>query len=221
MAPVAAPAEVPAWDSHCTPRSRSASTRSWPSMPRWSSASTAAWACWSTGLKQRGLLDNTLILFLSDNGGNAEGGPPGITAATGPIGGPQSYVLSGMNWATLNNTPFLPLQALHARRRHQFALHRSLAPGIPAERRGNLEKQPAHLIDVMATAVDLAGASIRASSKATPSCRWKASPCARLSQVNRSTAHSHLLGARGKQSSARREMEAGAEMARPLGAVRH
>ena len=28
------------------------------------------------GLKERGLLDNTLIIFLSDNGGNAEGGPP-------------------------------------------------------------------------------------------------------------------------------------------------
>src|SRR5262249_27489942 len=58
------------------------------------------------GLKQRNLLDNTLIMFMSDNGGNAEGGPPGSTSGTGPIGGPDSYVLLGMNWATLNNTPF-------------------------------------------------------------------------------------------------------------------
>ena len=52
------------------------------------------------------MLDNTLIVFLSDNGGNAEGGPPGVTRGEGPIGGPQSYVLLGMNWATLANTPF-------------------------------------------------------------------------------------------------------------------
>ena len=58
------------------------------------------------GLERRGVLDNTLILFLSDNGGNAEGGPPGTTRGNGPIGGPQSYVLLGMDWATLANTPF-------------------------------------------------------------------------------------------------------------------
>lgn len=58
------------------------------------------------GLKERGELDNTLILFLHDNGGNAEGGPPGTTTGPGAIGSPQSYVLLGMNWATLNNTPF-------------------------------------------------------------------------------------------------------------------
>ena len=61
---------------------------------------------WSAGLKVAALLDDTLILFLSDNGGNAEGGPAGETSGTGPIGGPQSYVMLGMNWATLANTPF-------------------------------------------------------------------------------------------------------------------
>ena len=110
------------------------------------------------GLRERGLLDNTLLIFLSDNGGNAEGGPPGVTRGEGPIGGPQSHVLLGLNWATLANTPF---------RRYKHFTHEGgiSAPfiahwpaGIPAERRGALEKQPAHLVDLMATAVDLAGA---------------------------------------------------------------
>jgi arylsulfatase len=109
------------------------------------------------GLKRGGVLDNTLILFLSDNGGNAEGGPPGITRGEGPIGSPQSYVLLGMNWATMANTPF--------RRYKHFAHEGGISTpliahwpaGIAAARRNTFEKQPAHLVDIMATAVDLAG----------------------------------------------------------------
>lgn len=111
-----------------------------------------------TGLKQRGVLDQTLILFLSDNGGNAEGGPPGVTGGEGPIGGPRSWVLLGMNWATLANTPFRRYKHFT----HEGGISTPLVvhwpAGIPAARRGALEPQPAHLIDIMATAVDLAGA---------------------------------------------------------------
>jgi len=111
------------------------------------------------GLESRGLLDDTLIVFVSDNGGNAEGGPAGETRGTGPIGGPDSYVLLGMNWATLCNTPF--------RRFKHFTHEGGIASpcvihwprGIPAARRGGLEHQPAHLIDVMPTLVELAGAT--------------------------------------------------------------
>jgi arylsulfatase len=109
------------------------------------------------GLKSRGELENTLIVYLNDNGGNAEGGPGGRTDGEGPIGGPQSYVLLGMNWATLNNTPF---------RRYKHFTHEGgistsciahWPQGIAPELRGKFERQPAHLIDLMATAVDLAG----------------------------------------------------------------
>jgi len=110
------------------------------------------------GLKQRGLLDDTLILFLSDNGGNAEGGPPGVTAGEGPIGGPQSSVKLGMNWATLANTPFRRYKHFTHEGGISTPLVAHWPAGIPEARRNKFEKQPGHLIDIMATAVDLAGA---------------------------------------------------------------
>jgi arylsulfatase A-like enzyme len=111
------------------------------------------------GLERRGVLDNTLILFLSDNGGNAEGGPPGITRGEGPIGGPQSYVLLGMDWATLTNIPFRRFKHFTHEGGISTPLIAHWPAGMPAERGGALEKQPVHLIDVMATAVDLSGAA--------------------------------------------------------------
>lgn len=110
------------------------------------------------GLRQRGLLDDTLILFLNDNGGNAEGGPPGVTDGEGPIGGPRSYVKLGMNWATLANTPFRRYKHFTNEGGISTPLIAYWPAGIPAGRRGRLESQPGHLIDIMATAVDLAGA---------------------------------------------------------------
>lgn len=117
------------------------------------------------GLKERGELDNTLILFLHDNGGNGESGPNGRTEGSGPIGSPQSNVWLGMSWATLNNTPF----ARYKHFTHEGGISTPLVAhwpaGIPAARNGALEKQPGHLIDIMATCVDLAGAKYPAEFK--------------------------------------------------------
>ena len=110
------------------------------------------------GLKDRGELDNTLILFLSDNGGNAEGGPRGITLGD-EIGSANSQVFLGMSWAMLNNTPFRRYKHFTHEGGISSPLIAHWPKGIPAERHGKLEPQPAHLIDVMATAVDLSGAT--------------------------------------------------------------
>ncbi|MFO1066157.1 MAG: arylsulfatase [Pirellulales bacterium] len=109
------------------------------------------------GLKERGMLENTLILFLSDNGGNAEGGPKGITEGE-QLGGPDSNVFLGMPWATLNNTPLRRFKHFT----HEGGISTPLIAHWPAkigqERHGRFERQPGHLIDIMATAVDVSGA---------------------------------------------------------------
>jgi arylsulfatase len=110
------------------------------------------------GLKERGELDNTLILFLSDNGGNAEGGPAGVTTGPGPIGSPFSHTKLGMNWATMANTPFRRYKHFTHEGGISSAFIAHWPNGIPADRRGQIEKQPGHVIDIMATSVDIAGA---------------------------------------------------------------
>jgi arylsulfatase len=109
------------------------------------------------GLKERGMLDNTLLVFLSDNGGNAEGGPKGISKGE-PLGGPDSEVFIGMTWATLNNTPFRRYKHFDHEGGISTPLIAHWPAGIPAERNGKLEHQPGHLIDLMATAVNISGA---------------------------------------------------------------
>jgi arylsulfatase len=109
------------------------------------------------GLKKRGVLDNTLIVVLSDNGGNAESGPRGRLEGDEP-GGPDSVVFLGQCWATLANTPL---------RRYKHFTHEGgistplivhWPAGIPTERNGQLETQSGHLIDLMPTFVEATGA---------------------------------------------------------------
>lgn len=109
------------------------------------------------GLKQRGQLDNTLILFMSDNGGNAESGIPGRYIGDNP-GDPDSNVFIGQCWAGLNNTPF---------RKYKHHVHEggSSTPliahwpeAIAKRLNGQIDPQPGHLVDVMATLVDICDA---------------------------------------------------------------
>jgi len=103
-------------------------------------------------LKKRGELDNTLIFFMSDNGGCAEGGVLGKLEKSTP----SDSAYCGEAWANLENTPF----RLYKHYNHEggtsapFIVH--WPAGIPLK--GELRTQPSHLIDIMATSVDVSGA---------------------------------------------------------------
>ena len=113
------------------------------------------------GLKQRGVFDNTMILFMSDNGGNAESGPNGRNAGD-PTQGNSDW-FCGESWAFVENTPF----RMYKHYNHEGGVATPLIAhwpkGITAK--GELRKQPGHLIDVMATCVDVSGAKYPLESK--------------------------------------------------------
>ncbi len=107
-------------------------------------------------LEESGELDNTLILYFQDNGGCAEGGMLGRGRKEDILKG-QGYMLSyGRAWANVSNTPF----KLYKHWVHEGGIASPLIAHWPKgiKARGELRGQPAHLIDVMATCVGLAGA---------------------------------------------------------------
>ncbi len=118
-------------------------------------------------IKTMGALENTVILFLSDNGASAEllvrgdGHDPG--AAAGSAG---SFLCLGPGGSTVCNTPF---------RRHKIWVHEG---GISTplivhwprgiKDRGALRHDPGHLIDLLPTLVELAGGSPSAATNGPP-----------------------------------------------------
>ena len=109
------------------------------------------------GLKQRGVYDNTLILFMSDNGGNAESGPGGRTKGN-PTQADSDW-FCGESWAHLQNTPFRRYKHFN----HEGGISTPLIAHWPATLakgtgQGRLTHEPGHVIDIMATCVDVSGA---------------------------------------------------------------
>jgi arylsulfatase len=105
-------------------------------------------------LRRTGQLDDTLILFLSDNGGCAEPqGDDDVTDALGSALSAQSY---RRPWANVSNTPF----RLYKHWTHEGGVAAPLIVRWPAriEDAGHFRRDPAHLIDIMPTLVELSGA---------------------------------------------------------------
>jgi len=110
-------------------------------------------------LKELNQFDNTLILFLSDNGCSAEGGPGGFSRGHpgAPIGTGLSYASAGLEWANACDTPFRKFKM----DTYQGGIATPLVAHWPAgiAARGELRHDPGHIIDVMPTLVELAGAT--------------------------------------------------------------
>ncbi len=127
-------------------------------------------------LRESGQWENTLLFFLADNGGCAEEIRPTWRGVIFPKmardgkpvqlgndpevmpGGEHTYQSYGLPWANASNTPF---------RRYKHWVHeggiatplvvhwpRGVAPAM----QGRLVRAPGHVIDVMATCIDVSGA---------------------------------------------------------------
>ncbi len=112
-----------------------------------------------TTLKQKGELDNTLIIFLSDNGACAEpyqelGGRP-LSEVNDPS---KFWVVSyGMGWANTSNTPFRKYKV----QTYEGGIAAPLIAFWPnkIKKIGQWNNTPFHIIDLMTTAIDAAGAA--------------------------------------------------------------
>jgi arylsulfatase A-like enzyme len=107
-------------------------------------------------LQAMGVFDDTLIFFLSDNGASAEimVRDDGHDEAAVP-GSAATHLCLGPGWSTVANTPF---------RRHKTWVHEGgiATPFIVAwprgiSARGELRRDPGHIIDILPTIRELAG----------------------------------------------------------------
>jgi arylsulfatase A-like enzyme len=173
-------------------------------------------------LRETGELNNTLILYLQDNGGCAEGYGRGKNATkrknqpSMPImaadalqdrmtpkqtrdgypvrqgygvmpGAADTYVAYGKDWANVSNTPF----RMYKHWTHEGGIATPLIAHWPKgiRKKGVLRHQISHLIDLMATAIDLSGAKYpeaRAGSTTLPLAGISLRPALEGKKLNRS-----------------------------------
>jgi arylsulfatase A-like enzyme len=107
-----------------------------------------------TFLKKKGLYDNTLILFCSDNGACPFERTRGRYLKPWD---PESYWTYDASWAHAGNTPF----RLYKQNQHEGGVSSPLIAHWPkglAAKQGSITNQPGHLIDFMATFIDVSNA---------------------------------------------------------------
>src|SRR4051794_10119838 len=109
-------------------------------------------------LRRKGEWENTLILFASDNGASAEklvrgdGNDP-----SAPAGSSRSFLCLEPPWANLANTPLRKSKIFT----HEGGISTPLIAHWPAglKSHGELRQTPGHLVDIVPTLLELAGAA--------------------------------------------------------------
>lgn len=115
-------------------------------------------------LDELGIADNTLVLFLSDNGGCAE--TPGGANNTEHRPGPrQWYSHVGPNWAYAQNTPF----RWYKSHTHEGGVRCPLVVRWPGKiAAGSRSNQVGHIIDFLPTFLEAAGGNYPTSHEGKP-----------------------------------------------------
>lgn len=115
-------------------------------------------------LKMKGEFENTMIVFLSDNGACAEVVqgtqrrhgyfPQGGTTPEIFMGGPETFGAYGRSWANASNTPYRRFK----RWMHEGGIATPFIAHWPAKiASGQITPHVAHIIDLMPTFLDMAG----------------------------------------------------------------
>jgi arylsulfatase len=125
-----------------------------------------------SALERLGVADDTVVLFLSDNGGCAEflredgrkeaelpttrdglevkvGNVPGLEP-----GGPETFMSYDLPWANASNSPFRRFKKWV----HEGGISTPLIVCGPGVSEGEIVHEPAHVVDIVATVLDLCGA---------------------------------------------------------------
>jgi arylsulfatase len=107
-------------------------------------------------LKQLGKDKNTIVLFVSDNGGSADEvkNLSTVIQKSGTPGSVESIDSYEIPWANVSNTPF----KLFKRNTHEGGIATPFIAWFPGViKAGSTNTQPAHFIDIMPTCLGLAG----------------------------------------------------------------
>jgi arylsulfatase len=110
-------------------------------------------------IKSMGVLDNTLIIFISDNGASAEQIIRGdMHDKEAPVGSAKTYLGMGPGWSSAANTPL----RLHKSWNHEGGISTPFIVCWPAgiKSKGEIRQNPGHLVDVMPTLLEITGAKI-------------------------------------------------------------